>query len=73
VEQIRRLVESDEVLFLVNPVGPATNIAVLKYVNRKKVPHLFIGSGATIFNDPERLVRFDGERNVLFSDVLASE
>jgi branched-chain amino acid transport system substrate-binding protein len=40
VEQIRRLVESDEVLFLVNPVGTATNIAVLKYVNQKKVPHL---------------------------------
>src|SRR6201982_2593676 len=53
VEQIRRLIESDEVLFLVNPVGTATNMAVLKYVNQKKVPHLFIGSGATIFNDPE--------------------
>src|ERR1700758_532501 len=53
VEQIRRLVESDEVLFLVNPVGTATNMAVLKYVNQKKVPHLFIGTGATIFNDPE--------------------
>src|ERR1700680_1074843 len=53
VEQIRRLVASDEVLFLVNPVGTATNMAVLKYVNQKKVPHLFIGSGATIFNDPE--------------------
>src|ERR1700749_375928 len=52
VEQIRRLIESDEVLFLVNPVGTATNIAVLKYINQKKVPHLFIGSGATIFNDP---------------------
>src|ERR1700674_4910335 len=53
VEQIRRLVESDEVLFLVNPVGTATNMAVLKYLNQKKVPHLFIGSGATVFNDPE--------------------
>jgi len=53
VEQIRRLIESDEVLFLVNPVGTATNMAVVKYINQKKVPHLFIGSGATIFNDPE--------------------
>ena len=52
VEQIRRLIESDEVLFLVNPVGTATNMAVLKYINQKKVPHLFVGSGATIFNDP---------------------
>ena len=53
VEQIRRLIESDEVLFLVNPVGTATNMAVVKYVNQQKVPHLFIGSGATVFNDPE--------------------
>ncbi|MGO8913004.1 MAG: ABC transporter substrate-binding protein [Bradyrhizobium sp.] len=53
VEQIRRLIESDEVLFLVNPVGTATNMAVLKYINQKKVPHLFVGSGATVFNDPE--------------------
>ena len=53
VEQIRRLIESEEVLFLVNPVGTATNMAVVKYINRKQVPHLFIGSGATIFNDPE--------------------
>jgi branched-chain amino acid transport system substrate-binding protein len=53
VEQIRRLIESEEVLFLVNPVGTAPNTAVLKYINQKKVPHLFVGSGATIFNDPE--------------------
>src|ERR1700742_3481760 len=53
VEQIRRLIESEEVLFLVNPVGTATNLAVVKYINQKKVPHLFIGTGATVFNDPE--------------------
>jgi branched-chain amino acid transport system substrate-binding protein len=53
VEQIRRLIESDEVLFLINPVGTATNMAVVKYINQKKVPHLFVGSGATVFNDPE--------------------
>jgi branched-chain amino acid transport system substrate-binding protein len=53
VEQVRRLIESEEVLFLVNPVGTATNMAVLKYINQKKVPHLFIGTGATVFNDPE--------------------
>src|ERR1700760_1387459 len=53
VEQIRRLIESEEVLFLVNPVGTATNMAVVKYINQKKVPHLFIGTGATVFNDPE--------------------
>src|SRR6201990_2394565 len=53
VEQTRRLVESEEVLFLVDPVGTATNMAVVKYINQKKVPHLFVGSGATVFNDPE--------------------
>src|SRR3984885_11692760 len=53
VEQIRRLIESEEVLFLVNPVGTATNMAVVKYINQMKVPHLFIGTGATVFNDPE--------------------
>ena len=36
VEQIRRLIESDEVLFLVNPVGTATNMAVVKYINQKR-------------------------------------
>jgi branched-chain amino acid transport system substrate-binding protein len=53
VEQVRRLIESEEVLFLVNPVGTATNMAVVKYINQKQVPHLFIGTGATVFNDPE--------------------
>ncbi len=53
VEQIRRLIESDEVLFLVNPVGTAPNMAVVKYINQQRVPHLFNGSGATVFNDPE--------------------
>ena len=53
VEQTRKLIESEEVLFIVNPVGTAPNLAVLKYDNQKGVPDLFIGTGATIFNDPE--------------------
>src|SRR6516225_5059806 len=52
VEQIRKLIESEEVLFLVNTVGTAPNNAVVKYINQKQVPHLFIGTGATVFNDP---------------------
>src|SRR5258708_22726141 len=52
VEQIRRLIESDEVLFLVNPVGTATNMAVVKYINQQKGPHLFIGSRAAALNYP---------------------
>ena len=53
VEQIRRLIESEEVAFVINPVGTAPNTAVVKYINQKQVPHLFLGSGATMFNDPD--------------------
>ena len=53
VEQTRKLIEGEEVLFIVNPVGTASNLAVVKYVNQKKVPDIFIGTGATMFNDPE--------------------
>ncbi len=54
VEQARKLVESDEVFALFNVVGTAGNSAILKYVNSKKVPHLFISSGAAKFDDPEQ-------------------
>lgn len=53
VEQTRRLVEQDEVLALFSSVGTAPNIAVQKYLNAKKVPQLFVSSGATRWNDPE--------------------
>ncbi len=51
VEQTRRLVEQDGVAFLFNPLGTASNTAILKYVNQKKVPHLFISTGAEKFAD----------------------
>lgn len=54
VEQTRRLVESEEVLLIMSAVGTAPNAAVVKYVNSRKVPDLFVGSGATLFNDPTR-------------------
>jgi branched-chain amino acid transport system substrate-binding protein len=53
IEQARKLVESDEVFVLFNVVGTAGNSAIQKYVNLKKVPHLFISSGAAKFDDPE--------------------
>jgi branched-chain amino acid transport system substrate-binding protein len=53
VEQTRRLVEQDEVLALFSSVGTAPNISVQKYLNIKKVPQLFVSSGATRWNDPE--------------------
>jgi branched-chain amino acid transport system substrate-binding protein len=54
VEQVRKLVESDEVFLLFNVVGTAGNAAVQKYANLKKIPHLFISSGAAKFDDPEQ-------------------
>ena len=52
MEQTRRLVESDEVLFLFSSVGTATNQVVHKYLNQKKIPQLLILSGANKWNDP---------------------
>jgi branched-chain amino acid transport system substrate-binding protein len=54
VEQVRRLVESDEVYVLFNVVGTAGNSAIQKYLNQKKIPHIFISSGAAKFEDPEQ-------------------
>ncbi|HKV13548.1 MAG TPA: ABC transporter substrate-binding protein [Reyranella sp.] len=53
VEMTRKLVEQDKVLCIFNPLGTPTSTAVHKYMNRKKVPHLFIGAGATKWGDPE--------------------
>jgi branched-chain amino acid transport system substrate-binding protein len=51
VEQTRKLVESDEVLAIFNPLGTAGAAATLKYLNGRKVPQLYVGSGATMFGD----------------------
>ena len=53
VEQTRRLVESDEVLLIFGGVGTPTNSAVHKYLNDKKVPQLFLGSGGAKWDDPK--------------------
>ena len=52
-EQVRKLVEQDQVLLLFQTMGTATNNAIHKYVNDKKVPHLFLASGASLWADPE--------------------
>jgi ABC-type branched-subunit amino acid transport system substrate-binding protein len=51
VEQARKLVESDEVLFIFNSLGTPPNSAIHKYMNAKKVPQLFVATGATKWND----------------------
>jgi len=53
VEQARKLVESDEVLLIFSPFGTPSNSAIQKYMNGKKVPQLFVQSGATKWNDPK--------------------
>jgi branched-chain amino acid transport system substrate-binding protein len=53
VEQARKLVESDEVLFIFNSLGTPPNSAIQKYMNMKKVPQLFVATGATKWNDPK--------------------
>src|ERR1700726_527835 len=53
VEQARKLVESDEVLFVFNSLGTPSNSAIQKYMNSKKVPQLFVATGATKWNDPK--------------------
>jgi branched-chain amino acid transport system substrate-binding protein len=51
VEQTRRLVEEDQVAFLFNTLGTPTNSAIVRYVNQKKVPHLFVATGAAKWGD----------------------
>jgi branched-chain amino acid transport system substrate-binding protein len=53
VEQIRKLVESDEVLLTFQIIGTPVNAAVQKYLNSKKVPQLFAATGASRFTDPK--------------------
>ncbi|PKO45629.1 MAG: branched-chain amino acid ABC transporter substrate-binding protein [Betaproteobacteria bacterium HGW-Betaproteobacteria-3] len=53
VEQVRKLVEQEEVLALFQTLGTPSNSAIHKYVNAKKVPHLFLATGATKWSDPK--------------------
>jgi branched-chain amino acid transport system substrate-binding protein len=53
VEQVRKLVESDEVLLTFQIIGTPSNAAVQKYLNSKKVPQLFAATGASKFTDPK--------------------
>jgi branched-chain amino acid transport system substrate-binding protein len=53
VEQVRKLIESDEVFLIFNALGTPTQSAVQKYHNAKKVPQLFLATGASKWNDPK--------------------
>jgi ABC-type branched-subunit amino acid transport system substrate-binding protein len=53
VEMVRKLVEQDEVLLVASPLGTPTNSAIWQYMNQKKVPQLFVATGATKWDDPK--------------------
>jgi len=53
VEMARKLVEEDEALLVFNPLGTPSNTAIQKYLNQKKVPQLFVATGATKWGDPK--------------------
>ncbi|KIZ39411.1 ABC transporter substrate-binding protein, partial [Rhodopseudomonas palustris] len=54
VEQTRKLIESDEVLFIFNSLGTPSNTATQKYMNAKKVPQLFVATGASKWDEPKK-------------------
>ncbi|HEX3501231.1 MAG TPA: ABC transporter substrate-binding protein [Stellaceae bacterium] len=53
VEQVRKLVEQDEVLLIFQPLGTPSNSAIQQYLNAKKVPQLFVATGASKWGDPQ--------------------
>jgi ABC-type branched-subunit amino acid transport system substrate-binding protein len=53
IEQARKLVEGDEVLLIFQSLGTPSNSAIQKYMNQKKVPQLFVSSGASKWGDPK--------------------
>lgn len=80
VEQARKLVEQDGVLLIFNSLGTPTNTAIQKYLNRKKVPQLFIATGATKWNDPQHFPctmgwqpNYQAESHIYASYILGKE
>ena len=79
VEATRRLVEQDEVLFDFQPLGTAANAAIRKYMNAKKVPQLFVATGATMWGDPKHYPwtmgwqpAYQTEGKIYAKDILTS-
>jgi ABC-type branched-subunit amino acid transport system substrate-binding protein len=80
VEMIRRLVEQDEVLFTVSTLGTPSNSAIHKYMNQKKVPHLFLATGASKWNDPKNFPwtmgfnpNYESEGRLYGQDILRTK
>ena len=80
VEMVRRLVEQDEVLFMLGTLGTPSNTAIHKYMNGKKVPHLFLATGASKWNDPKNFpwtmgfnVNYQSEGKLYGLDILKTK
>ncbi len=56
VEQIRRLVEQDDVAFIFQSLGDVTNAVVQKYLNDRKIPQLFLADGSSRWDDPQHFL-----------------
>ena len=76
-EVVRKLVEQDEVLAVYGNLGSASNAAIMRYMNAKKVPHLFLGVGADRFNDPKNapwttpyMPSYEGEGALYAKNIL---
>ncbi|MBE7418645.1 MAG: ABC transporter substrate-binding protein [Ideonella sp.] len=80
VEQARKLVEEDEVLLVFNPLGTPSNTAIQKYMNGKKVPQLFVATGATKWGDPKHFPwtmgwqpTYQGEGHIYAQHILETK
>ena len=80
VEQTRKLIESDEVLFIFNGLGTPTQTAVQKYMNGKKVPQLFLATGSSKWDDAKNFPwtmgfqpSYRGEARIFAKYILAKK
>jgi len=80
VEQTRKLVEQEEVLLLFNTLGTPPNTAIHKYMNQKKVPQLFVATGATLWGDPKNFPwtmgwqpNYQGEAKIYAAHILETK
>jgi len=80
VEQVRRLVEQEQVAFLFNTLGTPSNLAIRQYCNDNKVPQLFVATGAATFSDPKQFPwtmgwqpNYQTEANIFAQHILQTK
>ena len=80
VEQVRRLVEEEQVAFCFQTLGTACNLAIRSYLNENKVPQLFVATGASVFSDPEHFPwtmgynpNYQTEAHIYAKDILKTK